>query len=120
MPMTVKVTGFDQQYRSPPHSSDRMVERRSRRAASGTRRTMSSVTVPTQKQPAARYSAGVTPASSMTPPARAGPKIRPEFITAEFRTTAFIRSSRSTRSRTMASRVGVLMAWRLPRTKAAA
>ena len=30
MPMTVKVTGVDQQYRSPPHSSDRMVERGSR------------------------------------------------------------------------------------------
>ena len=90
---------------------------RSWRTNLGTCRTMSSVTVPTKKQAVARYRAEAIPANSITAPASAGPRMRPEFITAELRTTAFIRSSRSTRSRTMASRAGVLMAWNVPSTK---
>ena len=48
------------------------------------------------------YRAGPISVISIIPPAMAGPKMRPEFIMAEFSTTAFIKSSRSTRSETIA------------------
>ena len=60
------------------------------------------------------------PSSSITPPATAGPTIRPVFSTAEFSTTAFIISSLPTRLTTIARRVGILTAWQVPNRKAAA